>query len=395
MKKPVTGGKAPSKSSDSTQRYSTESTQGTDHASDLAEHVDEMSALFGNEEGQGAPEPDAATDRSDKSTSKSAKKGKEDEKSYRDGAEEEEREDERQEDEAQEDEAPRDDLSVEIETDAFEIAEDKPESDEPKQEKPAKDKAGKDIPVGDETAPGGLAPDPEVSASASSRGLLDPILDLLGLGGGTSPDPSAACFTRGTMILTDAGERPIEDLTPGDLIMTADNGLQVLRWIGCQTIGTAALADHPELRPIRIAASVLGDGQPARDLIVSQQHRVLVRSRIARRMFSTDEILIGAKFLVAIDGIDMLDDGAEVTYYHMLFDRHEVVFSNGALTESLYTGKEAMKMLGPAQRAEICAIFPQLVEADFVPRLARLTPQGARRRKFVERHAKNNTSLIC
>jgi len=54
-----------------------------------------------------------------------------------------------------------------------------------------------------------------------------------------------------------------------------------------------------------------------------------------------------------------------VTYVHIMFDQHEVVFSDGLATESFYTGDQAMAALAPAARAEIKAIFPELQSADF------------------------------
>ena len=102
------------------------------------------------------------------------------------------------------------------------------------------------------------------------------------------------CFTRGTMILTDAGLRAIEDLAEGDLVMTRDNGLQPVRWIGSVEVPADRLAAAPMLRPIRIAAGALGASTPAQDLLVSPQHRVLVRSRIAQRMFGTSEVMVPA-----------------------------------------------------------------------------------------------------
>ena len=70
-------------------------------------------------------------------------------------------------------------------------------------------------------------------------------------------------------------------------------------------------------------------------------------------MFGTDEVLVAAKQLLQIDGIDVADDLDEVVYVHFIFDRHEIVYANGAESESLYTGPEALKTLSPQAREEI------------------------------------------
>ncbi|WP_278878529.1 Hint domain-containing protein, partial [Paracoccus yeei] len=212
-----------------------------------------------------------------------------------------------------------------------------------------------------------------------------------GHGGGCVP-----CFAGGTMILTEAGEMPVERLVPGTRVMTRDNGLQELRWTGSRVVDAAMLDQNPNLRPIRIAAGALGNGLPRRELIVSPQHRVLVRSRIAQKMFGAAEVLVAAKQLLQIDGIDIATDLESVEYFHFLFDRHEIVLSEGAETESLYTGPEALKAVGPAACEEIFAIFPELrdMPEDHAPQGARLLASGRQGRKLAVRHAQHQKALV-
>lgn len=205
--------------------------------------------------------------------------------------------------------------------------------------------------------------------------------------------PIVPCFTAGTMIRTAGGERRVEDLALGDLVWSRDNGLQPLRWIGRRTLRPSELAAQPKLRPIRIRAGALGAGQPLRDLVVSPQHRVLVRSSIAMRMFGAPEVLVAAKQLLSLPGIEVDEAAREVTYLHLMFDRHEVLVSNGAETESLYPGPMALAALGEAAAAEIQAIFPELCEGEggFPP--ARQLVPGRLARKLAERHGKNRVAL--
>lgn len=202
------------------------------------------------------------------------------------------------------------------------------------------------------------------------------------------------CFAQGTFIETAQGARPIQDLAVGDMIRTCDNDLQPIRWIGSRKLSAAPLAAHEHLRPIRIKQHALGLNVPSADLLVSPQHRILVRSRIAQRMFNTNEVLVAAKHLCQVDGIDIADDITEVEYFHILFDRHEVVTSNGAETESLYTGPEALKAISAAAREEIFAIFPQLQEYDYAPISARMLLTGRTGRKLADRHAQNAKMLV-
>ncbi|AVO38016.1 Hint domain-containing protein [Pukyongiella litopenaei] len=202
------------------------------------------------------------------------------------------------------------------------------------------------------------------------------------------------CFASGTRIETERGAVAIENLSAGDLVMTRDNGLQPVRWIGMRALSADILAGHDNLRPIRIRRHALGVNIPSTDLLVSPQHRILVRSAIAQRMFGTDEVLVAAKQLCQIDGIDIAEDVARVIYFHMLFDRHEVVIANGAETESLYTGPEALKSVGRQAATEIFTLFPELKERDHTPLAARTLATGCMARKLAGRHMQNGKALV-
>lgn len=207
-------------------------------------------------------------------------------------------------------------------------------------------------------------------------------------------DLEIPCFTRGTLIRTADGDIAIEDLRVGDLVATKDHGLQPIRWIGSRRLGSTALRAAPHLHPIRIRAGALGAGLPQQDLIVSPQHRVLVRSKIAQKMFDTFEVLVAVKQLLQIEGIDIVEDLAQVEYVHILFDRHEVVFSNGAETEALYTGPQALKSVGKAAAAEILALFPELADPDHIAVPARPLPSGRMGRKLAIRHVQHDRCLV-
>lgn len=76
-------------------------------------------------------------------------------------------------------------------------------------------------------------------------------------------------------------------------------------------------------------------------------------------MFGSSEVLVAAKQLLQIEGFEQTDT-SEVEYFHLLFDEHEIVRSNGAETESLYTGPQALRAVGEAARDEIPTLLPQL-----------------------------------
>lgn len=204
------------------------------------------------------------------------------------------------------------------------------------------------------------------------------------------------CFGRGSLIETEKGPIAVENLSAGDLVRTRDHGYQPVRWVGSRKLTRHDLAKTPALRPVRISAGALGSGVPAQDLIVSPQHRVLICSGIAQNMFGGKEVLVAARQLLEVDGIDVAEDVENVEYFHILFDRHQIVYSNGAPTESLYPGKQALKSVDAAAREEIFQLFPELAEEDesYVAEAARTLIPGRLGRKLVERHVKNNKALF-
>ena len=167
------------------------------------------------------------------------------------------------------------------------------------------------------------------------------------------------CFTPGTTIATAKGERLVEELVEGDRIITRDNGIQEIAWVGHKEMTGKQLVQNPHLKPILIKAGALGNGLPERDMMVSPNHRVLVASELTQLYFEENEVLAAAKHMVGAEGIHAVDV-MSTTYVHFMFERHEVVLSNGAWTESFQPGDYSLKGIGNSQRNEIMELFPEL-----------------------------------
>lgn len=172
-----------------------------------------------------------------------------------------------------------------------------------------------------------------------------------GSGQSTAIADAAICFLHGTLIDTPQGRIPVQDLAAGDSVITLDNGAQQIRWIGSSRVsGLGALA------PIRIGAGALGND---RDLLVSPNHRMLLTGPRAELLFGEGEVLLAAKFLTSDARVEA-EPRPVAEYFHILLDRHEIIFAEGAPAESLHMGGEAIGALDAEARAEIAAIFPDL-----------------------------------
>ncbi len=157
---------------------------------------------------------------------------------------------------------------------------------------------------------------PALSFSAVSS-IAEPIGILPGL-------------AEGTLIRTASGHARIEDICKGDLVMTAAHGLQPVRatvWRSLPAFGWCA--------PVLIPAPTLG---LKRNLMVAPDHRVVVASPTTEYLFGLTDVLLPAQTMTGIVLCRAVTLSRTVHMHQLIFDRHEVIEANGALSESLYTG---------------------------------------------------------
>jgi len=169
------------------------------------------------------------------------------------------------------------------------------------------------------------------------------------------------CFGAGTMIATPDGERAVETLAAGDMVLTANGAAKPVRWLGRST-RSRAFADPTRVYPIRIKAGALGESLPVRDLLVSPGHAVLI-----------DGVLVQAAALV--NGTSIVREMAmpeTFTYYHVELDGHELLVAEGVATESFLMGVEDMGFDNLAARPAVSVAptemaYPRVKAARQVP----------------------------
>ncbi len=172
------------------------------------------------------------------------------------------------------------------------------------------------------------------------------------------------CFTPGTMILCEDGPRPVETLTEGTRLQTKDSGCEEVVWIGRRRVSGARLFAMPHLAPVRLREGALDLGVPDAGLLVSPDHRVVLRGARARALFNAEEVLVAARDLV--NGSTITVDRAlrEVTYIHLLLPRHQIVFANAVETESFHPASAA---LGTMEDGELARLLSRLPDAASDP----------------------------
>ncbi len=180
-----------------------------------------------------------------------------------------------------------------------------------------------------------------------------------------APPPVLICFCGGTEISTPAGYRKVETLQIGDLVLTDQADAKPIAWIGRTEVSPAQMLAEPERRPIRIAANALAPGVPFSDLYVSAQHGVVLKGPETELLFGERSVLVGAKHLVG-SAVDRVIPTAAVTYYHLFLEDHDMVISNGLVSESLQLSQRAFAgMSHDAQRSLSDALPEGALQACF------------------------------
>ena len=123
----------------------------------------------------------------------------------------------------------------------------------------------------------------------------------------------------GTVVLTLRGEVAVEELVPGDRVITRDAGAQTLR---------AVEAAAARVAPVRIAAGSLGHNRPGRDMAMGPGTRIHLRDWRAKALYGSARALVEAHRL--IDGEFVTEERPRgLTLYALAFDAPQIVYADG------------------------------------------------------------------
>ena len=166
----------------------------------------------------------------------------------------------------------------------------------------------------------------------------------------TYDNTGVVCFGKGTAIRTPRGDVLVEDLRVGDLVTTMDNGPQKIRWINTRSYDAGQMQKGSHLHPVLIKRGTFG---AERDLLVSQQHGVLVGQ-------SGDSFARAKHLADAAKGVRIAKGKKSVTYVHLMFDDHQVIFAENVPSESFYPGPMALSQMSKPHRAAFSKVLPAL-----------------------------------
>ena len=176
-------------------------------------------------------------------------------------------------------------------------------------------------------------------------------------------------LARGSLITTDRGAVSVEDLLPGDRVLTLERGPEPLRWIGAMTLYPAGSTPGVESGGlVRFTSDRFGHGKPMSDLLLGPSARILHRHARVAEYIGTQCAFAPARGYIDGTSVIRIDPMSPVPVYHLAFDGHRTIRANGIEIESFHPGMPSNATLDPELMALFLALFPHIRRLeDFGP----------------------------
>jgi hypothetical protein len=183
--------------------------------------------------------------------------------------------------------------------------------------------------------------DPAPDANLIRRNLVKGGARLAGLAaasllGVSSASAAPPCFMRGTPVMTASGERKVEDLAVGDLLVTHSGAVRPVKWIGRYGYKRSDVSRPwvADARPVRVAKSALAPNVPDRDLFITKGHALFIDGALV----PAGSLLNGETIsLYAADEFDALE------FFHIKLETHDVIFAARAVSHQIASYPAAVK----------------------------------------------------
>ena len=165
------------------------------------------------------------------------------------------------------------------------------------------------------------------------------------------------CFLKGTKISTPSGDRLVQDLRIGDEVQTLAVR-KTIKWIGYNKFTKEeGRAWHDSVMPIRVARFAIDDHTPHCDLYLSPWHSIFLNQALIPVMYLINEATIAQGTPSELSALE---------YYHVELDTHEVIYAEGALTES-FGGTNRDNFSNFIQYERLYGAEPQSKMTPFAP----------------------------
>lgn len=176
-------------------------------------------------------------------------------------------------------------------------------------------------------------------------------------------------FTRGSLVETENGPVAVEDLWPGDRIVTRDGTLRPLLWKGMTTVLPGRNAQDGSGHSLTsFMSDSLGLHKPLACVVTGPAARLLRTPPHLRHMQGTTPLLTPVhEFL---DGMQIVETAppAPVDMYHLCLSEHDVIRVGGLEFETYHPGPDALRLVSYPIKTMFLNMFPHAESiADFGP----------------------------
>ncbi len=169
-------------------------------------------------------------------------------------------------------------------------------------------------------------------------------------------------FARGTLIETETGPVAIEDMLPGDRVITGDGTPEEVIWKGNVTIvpGLRQQVQKRDMRLTRITADSFGMARPMASVVCGPSARLLHTPDQIQSMAGGNQVLSSVRSFV--DGVSIIETAppTPVELYHICLPRHATVKAGGLEFESYHPGTQSIRMISHAMRTLFLNLFPHV-----------------------------------
>ncbi|WP_081894595.1 Hint domain-containing protein [Ruegeria halocynthiae] len=178
-------------------------------------------------------------------------------------------------------------------------------------------------------------------------------------------------FTRGSLVETEQGPLAIEDLLPGDTVLTQDGTSATVLWKGSVTLIPGREDSRGRTRPLtRIMADTFGMQKPLSGVTTGPAARLLGTPTHLRHLHGSTPILTPVyEFQDGMSVIETLPP-TPVELFHICLKRHSVIKVDGLQFESYHPGVNAGRMVSRSLRSIYVNLFAHIETLnDFGPLL--------------------------
>jgi len=176
-------------------------------------------------------------------------------------------------------------------------------------------------------------------------------------------------FSRGSLVETDVGPIAIEDLLPGDRILTASGSFEPVLWKGSTTIIPGRPGPNGRnLKLTRIMSDSFGMQRPMSCMIAGPSARLLATPDHLRSLAHGNLLLTPVQEFV--DGANVIETAppTPVELFHLCLRRHTTIRVGGLDFETYHPGETVGRMLSHAMKTVFLNMFSHVDSmADFGP----------------------------